>query len=216
MPQVIAEKNRAISQQSVGFNRLVWSTEKRSPTKPLTMPGWPGHAQSCVFLCSNNKSRGGETCLVFLPLGFFSIEVFAAGVFTANMTDHKAILPWKTGWQFAHGSSWARGWIGAVVAGLHHGHSHARSKLICKRCCSLCQCQILNPLSKASDQTHVLLDTSRVLNPLSHNGISPDISLNEERNFSKKKKCDAIWEDESTSQKELHNNYKGRTLKIHA
>ena len=30
------------------------------------------------------------------------------------------------------------------------------------------QCQILDPLSKARDRTHILMDTSRVLNPLSH------------------------------------------------
>ena len=34
------------------------------------------------------------------------------------------------------------------------------------------QCQILNPLSEAKDQTHILVDTSQVLNPLSHNGNS--------------------------------------------
>ena len=31
------------------------------------------------------------------------------------------------------------------------------------------QCQILNPLIKAKDQTHILTDTSWVPNPLSHN-----------------------------------------------
>ena len=31
------------------------------------------------------------------------------------------------------------------------------------------QCRILNPLSKARDQTRILLDVSWVLNPLSHN-----------------------------------------------
>ena len=36
-------------------------------------------------------------------------------------------------------------------------------------CCSLLQCQILNPLSKARYQTHLLMDTSRVINPLTHN-----------------------------------------------
>ena len=36
--------------------------------------------------------------------------------------------------------------------------------------CHLQQCQILNLLSEASDQT--LMDTSQVLNPLSHNGNS--------------------------------------------
>ena len=29
-----------------------------------------------------------------------------------------------------------------------------------------------NPLSEAKDQTHVLMDTSQVLNPVSHNGNS--------------------------------------------
>ena len=31
------------------------------------------------------------------------------------------------------------------------------------------QHQILNPLSEARDRTHILMDTSRVLKPLSHN-----------------------------------------------
>ena len=38
--------------------------------------------------------------------------------------------------------------------------------------CSLhgsCIAQILNPLIKARVQTHILVDTSQVLNPLSHN-----------------------------------------------
>ena len=34
------------------------------------------------------------------------------------------------------------------------------------------QCQILNPLSKTRDRTCILTDTSRVLNPLNHNGNS--------------------------------------------
>ena len=34
------------------------------------------------------------------------------------------------------------------------------------------QHQILNPLSKARDQTHILMDTSQVCNHLSHNGNS--------------------------------------------
>ena len=32
------------------------------------------------------------------------------------------------------------------------------------------QRRILNPLSEARDQTHILMDNSRFLNPLSHNG----------------------------------------------
>ena len=31
------------------------------------------------------------------------------------------------------------------------------------------QCQMLNPLSEARDQTHILMDASQVLNPPSHN-----------------------------------------------
>ena len=39
--------------------------------------------------------------------------------------------------------------------------------------CAACDlCQILNPLSEARNRTHILIDTSRVLNLLSHNGIS--------------------------------------------
>ena len=34
---------------------------------------------------------------------------------------------------------------------------------------SLQQRQKLNPLSRARDRTHILMDTSRVCNPLSHN-----------------------------------------------
>ena len=47
----------------------------------------------------------------------------------------------------AYGSSQASGQIRAVATGLHH---------------SLRQCLILNPLSKARDRTHILMDTSRV------------------------------------------------------
>ena len=42
----------------------------------------------------------------------------------------------------------------------------------CDLCCILHQCQILNPLSKAQDQTCILMDTSWVLNWLSHKGNS--------------------------------------------
>ena len=42
----------------------------------------------------------------------------------------------------------------SIVCNLHH---------------SSWQCQILNPLGEARDQTCILMDSSQVLNPLSHN-----------------------------------------------
>ena len=45
---------------------------------------------------------------------------------------------------------------------------------ICDLHCSSRQCPILNPLSGARDQIHILVDTSWVCNPLSHNGNSLD------------------------------------------
>ena len=43
---------------------------------------------------------------------------------------------------------------------------------ICNLQHSSWQCQILNPLNRARDWTCILMDTSRVFNPLSHNGNS--------------------------------------------
>ena len=43
---------------------------------------------------------------------------------------------------------------------------------ICDRHSSLWQCQIFNSLSEARDQIHILMGTSQVLNPLTHNGNS--------------------------------------------
>ena len=40
---------------------------------------------------------------------------------------------------------------------------------ICNLCRSFQQCQILNPLSKARNETCILMDTSQVLNLLNHN-----------------------------------------------
>ena len=43
---------------------------------------------------------------------------------------------------------------------------------VCNLCRSLQQCWILTSLSKARNRVHILMDTSQVLNPLSHNGNS--------------------------------------------
>ena len=61
-----------------------------------------------------------------------------------------------------YGGSQARGLIGAAA----DGHSHNRSISGSKPCLSTIESsrhhQVLNPLSEAKDQTHVLMDTSQV------------------------------------------------------
>ena len=68
----------------------------------------------------------------------------------------------------AYGSSWL-----GVESELHLlAQTTATATLhpscILSLCCSLSQHQILNSLSEARDQTHMLMDTNWVLNPLSH------------------------------------------------
>ena len=70
----------------------------------------------------------------------------------------------------AYGSSQARGQIGAAAAS--YRHSNTRSELLLRLHHSSWQCLVLNPLGKARDGTHVLMDTSWVGNLLSHNGNS--------------------------------------------
>ena len=59
----------------------------------------------------------------------------------------------------ACGSSQAKDQIGATPAGLHHSHSNAGSATYTA---AHGNAGILNPLSEARDQTHILVDTSRV------------------------------------------------------
>ena len=62
----------------------------------------------------------------------------------------------------AHRDSQARGWIGALAASQHHSSR---------------QRQILHPLSKVRDRTGIVMDTSQVRQPLSHNRNSKGIFL---------------------------------------
>ena len=62
----------------------------------------------------------------------------------------------------SYGGPQARGRIGAVATGLSHSPSDAGSKLPLWPTPQLRQCWILNPLSEARDQTHVLMDTSQI------------------------------------------------------
>ena len=72
----------------------------------------------------------------------------------------------------AYGRSQARGRIRATAAGLYHSPGNSRSK----------PNLILNPLREARDQT-LLMDTSWVLNMLSHSGNSPLLFLSLFRNL---------------------------------
>ena len=73
----------------------------------------------------------------------------------------------------AHGSSWARVKLEQQL--LAYATATAISDLshLCDLCFRLWQRWILNPLSKARDQTCILMDTSRILKWLSHNKNSP-------------------------------------------
>ena len=60
-------------------------------------------------------------------------------------------------WKFS-----GQGQSGGAAAGLHHRHSNTRSESHMQPRPQLTQCWILNPLSKARDQTHIFMDTSWV------------------------------------------------------
>ena len=62
-----------------------------------------------------------------------------------------------------YGSFQARSPIRAAASGLHHSSQ---------------QCQVLNPLSRARNGTHILMDTSWVHNLLGHNGNSRSLLFN--------------------------------------
>ena len=62
----------------------------------------------------------------------------------------------------AYGSSQARVPVGAVAATLCIATATTDLNLVCDLHHSSWQCQILNPLSKAREQTHVLMDPSQV------------------------------------------------------
>ena len=77
-----------------------------------------------------------------------------------------------------HGSSRTRGQISRLQLPAYTTATATRDlSCICDLHDSLWQCQILNPLSVSRDQTHILTDTSQVLNPLSHKGNSPDFAF---------------------------------------
>ena len=65
--------------------------------------------------------------------------------------------------------SQARGPTGAASVSLHHSHSNARPSMSATYT-DRGKAGPFNPLSKARDRTCILMDTSRILNQLSHHG----------------------------------------------
>ena len=74
----------------------------------------------------------------------------------------------------AYGSSQTRGKNGTAAEPYATAMAMLDPSYICHLLHSLWQHWMLNPLSEARDQTHNLMDTSWVLNPLSHSGNSGD------------------------------------------
>ena len=72
----------------------------------------------------------------------------------------------------AYGSSQARGRIAAAAEAYTTAIAMPGPSHICDLCHSFQQCQILNPLSGARDQTRISWTPCWVLNQLSHNGNS--------------------------------------------
>ena len=72
----------------------------------------------------------------------------------------------------AYGSSQTRGWIRATSEAYATATAMQDLNCVCDLYHSSQQCQILNPLSEARDQSRILMDASWVCNPLSLNGNS--------------------------------------------
>ena len=107
---------------------------------------------------------------VFLPLQFFWTSLRRTGVNSLNVWWNSPRLFLLIIFVFclfratpaAYGGSQARGLIGAIAAGLHHSHSHARSELRLPPTPSSWQHRILNPLGEARDWIHNLMVPSQI------------------------------------------------------
>ena len=70
----------------------------------------------------------------------------------------------------AYKSFCTRGWNGAAATGLHHSNNHSRSEPCLRpNTTAWGNTGSFNPMSKARDQTCILMDTNQILNPVSHN-----------------------------------------------
>ena len=90
----------------------------------------------------------------FLPFSFLGPSLWHMNVSRLGIESELQLRPTPQPQQ--HG-------IPAAISDLRHSSWH---------------CRILNPLSEARDPTQILMDTSQVLNPLSHNGNSLPFPFN--------------------------------------
>ena len=123
-----------------------------------------GYAVSCVHYWEQDVFTSIALLLFNLDRHslIYPLQVFFCSFFVFILFSFRATL-------VAYGSSQVRDQIEAAAAGHSHSHSNAGSSLISILHHSSRQSQILNPLCKARGQTHILMDNSRVHNPLSHN-----------------------------------------------
>ena len=84
-----------------------------------------------------------------------------------------SFLSWAT--PMAYGASQARGLIAAIATAYTRDTATWDLSHILKLHYISWQCQILNPLSKARNQTHSLFVPSHINEPLSHNGNSGNL-----------------------------------------
>ena len=111
---------------------------------------------------SNNSCLAFQVCYVSLQSRCTYGNAFDQSLEKIYAPPHQHFFFLLRATPATYGSSWAGGRIGDTAVGLHHSHISSLHR-------SLQQRWILNPMNEARDGTHILMDTSQVLNPLSHN-----------------------------------------------
>ena len=102
--------------------------------------------------------------LSFLP-SFFSLSSFLSFLMAnplahGNSKARNFFLSFLMASPLAHGNSKARGQTGATAEAYIIATATVDPNYICDLCCSLWQCQILNPLSKGQGSNYILTETS--------------------------------------------------------
>ena len=143
---------------------LWWGSAGAALIRPLA---WELPNATVVALKRPKEKKRKEITKVWMVSYFLFILIFLAFFMSAPA---------------AYGSFQGRSKILAAAVGLHHSHSNTGCELHLWPTHSSWQSQILNPLSKAKDQTQILMDASLILNQLSHNGNSWVIFLNQNEN----------------------------------